>query len=101
MLLLVSDANILIARYRRPSTNDCFALALARQEQCPMLTGDQSLRNAALDEKLDVMGTLWVVEKMVMEGVTNAERAEQAYDAMKAAGRRLPWTTAKMRLTAL
>ncbi|XQU07981.1 DUF3368 domain-containing protein [Halomonas sp. LY9] len=88
----------LVTRYRGPSTNDCFALALACQEQCPLLTGDQALRNAAVEEKLEVMGTLWLVEELVRQGVISVERAHQAYDAMKTAGRRLPWATAKARL---
>lgn len=94
-------AGDLVARYRGPSTNDCFALALASQEQCPLLTGDQVLRNAAEQEQLEVIGTLWIVEKLVRQGVISADRAHQAYDAMKAAGRRLPWKTAKARLATL
>ena len=30
-------------KYAGPSMNDCFALALAKQEQCPLLTGDMAL----------------------------------------------------------
>lgn len=91
----------LVARYRGPSTNDCFALALASQEQCPLLTGDKPLRNAAMEEHLEVMGTLWLVEEMVKQGVIDVERAHEAYDAMKAGGSRLPWKMAKSRLSSL
>lgn len=94
-------AGDLVARYRGPSTNDCFALALASQEQCPLLTGDQALRNAAEEEQLEIMGTLWLVEELVRQGVISVDRAHQAYDAMKAAGRRLPWKAAKARLSSL
>ncbi len=37
----------LTQRYTNSSRNDCFALALARQEKCLLLTGDKALRNAA------------------------------------------------------
>ncbi|WP_081136071.1 DUF3368 domain-containing protein [Halomonas sp. BC2] len=94
-------AGVLIDRYRGPSTHDCFALALASQEHCPLLTGDQALRNAAIEEQLEVMGTLWLVEELVRQGVINVMRAHQAYDAMQAAGRRLPWAVAKARLAKL
>lgn len=94
-------AGDLVARYRGPSTNDCFALALANQEQCPLLTGDQALRNAAEEEQLEVMGTLWLVEELVRQGVISVDRAHQSYDAMKTAGRRLPWKVAKSRLASL
>jgi len=33
--------------YSQPSRNDCFALALAKQENCPLLTGDRNLRRTA------------------------------------------------------
>lgn len=94
-------AGDLVVRYRGPSTNDCLALALANQEQCPLLTGDQELRNAAEQELLEVMGTLWLVEEMVRQGVISVDRADQAYDTMKARGRRLPWKMAKARLASL
>tara|TARA_B100000929_G_scaffold290187_1_gene282961 strand:+ start:892 stop:1062 length:171 start_codon:yes stop_codon:yes gene_type:complete len=44
-------------------------------------------RNAAIEKKLEVMGTLWLVEKLVQEGVISVERAHQAYDGIKTAGR--------------
>ena len=91
----------LVDRYREPSTNDCFALALACQEQCPLLTGDQALRNAAKSEQLEVMGTIWIVEQLVKNNVINIDRAHQAYEAMQSAGRRLPWKEAKTRLARL
>ncbi|MCU8013815.1 PIN domain-containing protein [Shewanella sp. SM74] len=33
----------LTGTYTQASRNDCFALALAKQEQCPLLTGDMAL----------------------------------------------------------
>ncbi len=30
-------------QYGAPSRNDCFALALAKQKACPLLTGDKAL----------------------------------------------------------
>lgn len=36
--------------YRKTSVNDLLALALAKQEQCPLLTGDAKLREAADSE---------------------------------------------------
>lgn len=39
------------------SSHDCLALALARQQECPLLTGDQNLRTLAKQENVEVMGT--------------------------------------------
>lgn len=58
----MSDAANLIARYSRASRNDCFALALARQENCPLLTGDRELVRAAENENVPASGTIWLVE---------------------------------------
>lgn len=48
----------LVGRVRGPSRNYCFALALARQQNCPLLSGDEALRKAARHEAVDVKGTL-------------------------------------------
>lgn len=85
-------------KYGGPSIHDCFALALAKQEKCPLLTGDQALRNAANKEAVVVMGTLWVVEQMVVHTILTKEEALQAYEAMKVNGSRLPWDIARKRI---
>lgn len=55
------------------SNNDCMALALARQEDCPLLTGDGALRQVALDEGAIVRGTLWLVEEMFNAGLVDLD----------------------------
>jgi predicted nucleic acid-binding protein len=84
-----------------PSRNDCFALCLAKQEQCALLTGDRALRELAEAEGIEVKGTLWVVEEMIHHGLMTIDEAEQAYIRMRAAGRRLPWDSAFRRLAEL
>jgi len=84
----------LIQRSVGVSRNDCFALALARQEQCPLLTGDQQLRNVAGREGVIVMGTLWVVTQLVRHLVITKEEAKASYRRMRENGRRLPWDLA-------
>ena len=37
----MTEIESLVQRYKQPSRYDCFALALAKQEACPLLTGDQ------------------------------------------------------------
>lgn len=79
------------ARARGVGRYDLFTLALARQESCLLLTGDTLMRTLAADEGRKVHGTLWLVEQMVTGGIIRPKRARQAYDAMRKAGRRLPW----------
>ncbi|GGX68812.1 DUF3368 domain-containing protein [Saccharospirillum salsuginis] len=85
----------LIPRYKRASRNDCFALALAAQEECPLLTGDMALRKAAESESVMVHGTLWLVETMVKRRLISVKEARAAFQRMEAAGRRLPWPLAE------
>jgi len=56
----VNDMTDLQAKHRKTGVSiyDCMALALARQEQCPLLTGDGALRQVSLAEGLDVKGTV-------------------------------------------
>lgn len=78
-------------QYRRPSVNDCFALAAAEQEKCPLITCDGPLRKAAQKENVEIRGTLWVVEELVIHGQITKEQASNAFDTMKDSGSRLPW----------
>lgn len=77
--------------YTQPSQNDLFALALAKQEQCSLLTGDKKLRAVAKKEDVTVRGTLWLIERLLEERKITITTAEQAYNRMKKEGRRLPW----------
>ncbi len=82
---------VLIQRYTKASRYDCFALALAIQENCPLLTGDNALRKAAKKEQVTVRGTLWLVEQMIEQQLISIDEARKAYQLMKKSGSRLPW----------
>lgn len=88
-------------RYGGPSRNDCFALALAKQEKCTLVTGDLALRKAAEKETVLVKGTLWAVESLVSYGMLSVDDAKASYERMEAGGRRLPWDMAYERLDQL
>lgn len=77
--------------YNQPSFNDLLALALAKQESCPLLTGDKRLRQAAAKEAVVVKGTIWVVEQMITQGFINTLEARDAYLKMRESDRRLPF----------
>lgn len=87
--------------YRRPSRNDLFALALAKQEACSLLTGDKHLKMAAEEEGVNVHGTIWLVEELVKNGKITMLIAKAAYEKMEQSGRRLPWKKAMERLEKL
>lgn len=87
----VARVQILSQKYQRPSRNDLFALALAEQAQCPLLTGDAALRSAAEAEHIEVKGTVWLVAEMLGKKCITPTVARAAFDRMREGGRRLPW----------
>ena len=102
-VLAVNDSFILetyrlMEVYRRPGFNDLLALSLAKQEQCPLLTGDEQLRLAAEQEDVTVRGTLWVIQQLLLANIINADDARKAYERMKKDGRRLPWQLVEKQL---
>jgi len=86
----VLEAHRLRTIYKRPSMNDLLALALAKQETCPLLTGDSHLREAARQEQVQANGTLWLMERLWGEGLIELASLRRSYDLMLQCGRRLP-----------
>lgn len=87
----VKKTEYLTAQYPRPSMMDHSALALAIQEQCPLLTGDKDLRIAAKKENVEVHGTIWIVEQLLNQKLIKPQKAKSSFEIMKAKGSRLPW----------
>jgi predicted nucleic acid-binding protein len=84
--------------YKKPSHNDLLALSLAKQESCPLLTGDACLREAAEMEQIAVSGTLWLVDRLFSENIIDYDGANEAYEKMKRDSRRLPWDEVRRQL---
>lgn len=82
---------LLGAKYPKPGRIDLMAIALARQEQSRLLTGDQALRETGKAEGIEVVGTIWLVGEMVSAKIITKKNARTAYAKMKESNRRLPW----------
>jgi predicted nucleic acid-binding protein len=91
----------LSAKYTQPGTNDLFALALAKECSCPLLTGDGALRQAAESEAVVLLGTIWVVEHMVRQCFISITEARELFEAMREQKRRLTWEVANAHLNEL
>ena len=50
--------------YHQLSSYDAIALAIAKKREIVLLTADGLLRKAAFKEKVEVHGTLWVVDEL-------------------------------------
>ena len=94
----VEDAVALGAKYPRPGRIDLMALALARQEKCQLLTGDQKLREVGNAEGVTVVGTIWLIGEILTAKIVTKKEARAAYAKMKAADRRLPWAETEKQL---
>lgn len=94
----MAEVEQLVLRYNQPSRYDCMALVLAKQQQCPLLTGDMALRKAAIKEQVEVKGTLWVIGELIEKQIITWQAAKIAYEKMEAEGRRLPWDKVKAQL---
>ncbi len=87
----------IVPRYKQASRNDLFALALAKQEACPLVTGDSALRNAGEKEAVIIFGTLWIVDEMIKFDIVTVHEARVAFELMKVNKRRLPWALIEKR----
>ncbi|MCT7630955.1 PIN domain-containing protein [Aliarcobacter butzleri] len=88
----------LMEKYSKPGRNDLFALALAKQESSPLITGDQDLRDAAQKEAVVLYGTIWVIEELIAHNIITIDNAKGFYLEMKEKKRRLPWKIANAHL---
>ncbi|MGA9047166.1 MAG: PIN domain-containing protein [Sulfuricurvum sp.] len=94
----VGYAMSLSGRYNGPGMNDLFALALAREHTCPLLTGDNDLRRAADEEGVVLYGTIWIIEHMVRHRFVTIAEAHRLIEELKEKKRRLPWDVARAHL---
>jgi predicted nucleic acid-binding protein len=85
-------------RYRKPSTNDLFALVLAKLNSCPLVTGDDSLRRAAKDEGLQVYGSLWVLDRLIDHHILSSLEAAVSLEKILEKGSWLPRKECEARL---
>ena len=58
-------AEKLIEKYRKPSSYDCIALAIAKCRKIVLLTGDGALRKAAIQEGVEVIGSIKVLDLLL------------------------------------
>ena len=58
-------ASKLSDNYPGLSRYDSIALAIAKNRNLPLLTGDKALRNAASKENVRVVGTLWLLDNLL------------------------------------
>jgi len=94
----VQYAEQLHIAHQELSINDLLALSLAREQSCPLVTGDSNLRKVAQLEKVIIKGSLWLMQRMIEERIVTIEVAEEAFKTMRINKRRLPWVDVRKML---
>jgi predicted nucleic acid-binding protein len=87
---LVSEAMSVKARHKCLSVPDVFALILAKDLGCPILTGDRCMRRAAKEEGISVHGILWCLNQLLQEEALDYEQAISALEVILQKNSRLP-----------
>lgn len=98
---LIDAASNLCAHHSAAGIYDMFALALALDQGCPLLTGDKILRLLAGEYGVEVFGTLWLMEKLHESRLITLKEMAEAYEVMLDSQRRLPAEEIKKQLTRL
>lgn len=77
-------------KYASPSTNDLIALYLAKHNACYLITGDNTLRNAAKREGVTAHGLLWLMDTLIEKENITKSKALEALENIIDAGSWLP-----------
>jgi predicted nucleic acid-binding protein len=89
------------ARYRKPSIHDCMALAVAKERNITLLTGDGALRKAAEAEGVSVIGTIGILDQLLEEDFIDIKEYREcleSFEELNGGIVRLPKSAIKERL---
>ncbi len=79
-------------KYTQPSLIDIFGLVVAKKNKAILLTGDGNLRKAAAREKVEVRGTLWILDTMIEYNIIETKTAAVSLHKIIDKGSYLPKT---------
>jgi PIN domain nuclease of toxin-antitoxin system len=83
----IADMNL---KYTNRSIADKTAIYKAIQMDCILLTCDDKLKKEALDKRLEVHGSIWVIDQLIENGKLDGRRAIEAFVSLKMANAWLP-----------
>ncbi|MCE1199019.1 MAG: hypothetical protein LWW85_08635 [Marinilabiliales bacterium] len=62
----------------------------SHQLKCPLLTGDKKLRNEAIDLKIEVHGSIWVIIKLIERSIVSSSKGVELLEKLKLFNDSLP-----------
>lgn len=78
------------SKYAKPSRTDLFALVAAKTSNSILLTGDENLRKAAIQERVEVHGLFWLMDKLFESKIVSGPDLAMALESIIVKGARLP-----------
>ena len=95
----VGEIPVMMERYPKLSYYDISVLILARSKNTVLITGDESLRNAAADNSVDCHGTCWLIDFLASESLITFTEAIATYQVILKKPRYPPKDECKALLT--
>jgi predicted nucleic acid-binding protein len=68
---------------------------------CPMLTGDQRMREVAEKMNIEVHGSIWIIDELVTKALISNEKAIMLFEQLLITNRRLPKNEIEIRINKL
>jgi rRNA-processing protein FCF1 len=78
------------SKYAKPSRTDLFALVAAKTSNSILLTGDENLRKAGMQEGVEVHGLFWLMDKLFESKIVSGPDLAIALGSIIEKGARLP-----------
>jgi len=97
----ITDINkIFIEKTENPnlSSADCSILITAREQNALILTGDNYLRNTAVNENIEVHGILWIFDELRENDLISSDTASNKLAELMTLNNRLPLNECTKRL---
>ncbi len=69
-------------QYRRLSRYDRIALAIAKERNITLLTGDNHLRKAAVNEGVDIMGTIGIFDHLLDQNLISTDEFKECLQSL-------------------
>ena len=90
----------MMARYQSSGLScfDISVLTLAKLRKAALVTGERRLRLAAIEQKIPLKGTIFLLTEMVAQKVLSKEQACDFLVRMRQVGSRLPWDEARKQI---
>lgn len=76
------EISVMMGRYPKTSYYDLSVLVLARSKNTILITGDEALRNAAVDNSVECRGTCWLIDFLANEKLITYTEAIAAYNVI-------------------